>query len=226
MKDLLNINYWIFDLDNTLYSGQTEVFSEVDKKMSAFISKKMNVDLIKAKEIQKKYFYEYGTTLSGLMKQDSIDPHEFLEFVHDIDISWLPKDLKLKDELIKIKEKKFIFTNGSHAHVENVTKQLGIDGLFDGAFDIVDANFVPKPHIDPYKKIIDKFKIEPKKSILIEDIAHNLEQAKNLGMKTCWLENEEAFAKKDADKPYIDYKIKNLPSFLQKINILKAALLI
>jgi len=40
MKDLLNINYWIFDLDNTLYSGQTEVFSEVDKKMSAFISKK------------------------------------------------------------------------------------------------------------------------------------------------------------------------------------------
>ena len=223
MKDLLNINCWIFDLDNTLYSGQTEVFSEVDKKMSAFISKKMNVDLIKAKEIQKKYFYEYGTTLSGLMKQDSIDPHEFLEFVHDIDISWLPKDLKLKDELIKIKEKKFIFTNGSHAHVENVTKQLGIDGLFDGAFDIVDANFVPKPHIDPYKKIIDKFKIEPTKSILIEDIAHNLEQAKNLGMKTCWLENEEAFAKKDADKPYIDYKIKNLPSFLQKINILKAA---
>ena len=223
MKDLLNINYWIFDLDNTLYSGQTEVFSEVDKKMSAFISKKMNVDLIKAKEIQKKYFYEYGTTLSGLMKQDSIDPHEFLEFVHDIDISWLPKDLKLKDELIKIKEKKFIFTNGSHAHVENVTKQLGIDGLFDGAFDIVDANFVPKPHIDPYKKIIDKFKIEPTKSILIEDIAHNLEQAKNLGMKTCWLENEETFAKKDADKPYIDYKIKNLPSFLQKINILKTA---
>ena len=223
MKNLLNIKYWIFDLDNTLYSGQTKVFSEVDKKMSAFISKKMNVDLVKAKEIQKKYFYEYGTTLSGLMKQDSINPHDFLEFVHDIDISWLPKDLKLKEELLKIKEKKYIFTNGSHAHVENVTKQLGIDGLFDGVFDIVDANFIPKPNIDPYKKIIKKFNIDPRKSILIEDIAHNLEQAKNLGMKTCWLENEETFAKKDANKPYIDYRIKNLPSFLQEINILKAA---
>jgi len=223
MKNLLDIKYWIFDLDNTLYSGQTKVFSEVDKKMSAFISKKMNVDIVKAKEIQKKYFYEYGTTLSGLMKQDGIDPHDFLDFVHDIDISWLPKDLKLREELIKIKEKKYIFTNGSHAHVENIIKQLGIDGLFDGAFDIVDANFVPKPHADPYKKIIKKYDIEPTKSILIEDIAHNLEQAKKLGMKTCWLENEEAFAKKDADKPYIDYKIKNLPSFLQKINILKAA---
>ena len=223
MKNLLNIKHWIFDLDNTLYSGQTKVFSEVDKKMSTFISKKMNVNLIKAKEIQKKYFYESGTTLSGLMKHDGIDPHEFLEFVHNIDISWLPKDLLLREELIKIKEKKYIFTNGSHAHVENVTKQLGINGLFDGTFDIVDANFVPKPHIDPYKKIIKKFNIDPKQSILIEDIAHNLKQAKNLGMKTCWLENDESFAKKDAYKPYIDYKIKSLPSFLQEINILKAA---
>ena len=223
MKNLLDIKHWIFDLDNTLYANQTKVFSEVDKKMSAFISEKMNVNLIEAKKIQKRYFYEYGTTLSGLMKQDGIDPHDFLEFVHDIDISWLPKDIKLKEELIKIKEKKYIFTNGSHAHVENVTKQLGIDGLFDGAFDIVDANFVPKPHLEPYEKIIKKFDIDPKKSILIEDIAHNLEQAKNLGMKTCWLENDESFAKKDADKPYIDYKIKNLPSFLQEINILKAA---
>ncbi len=223
MKNLVDIKYWIFDLDNTLYSGQTKVFSEVDKKMSAFISKKFNISLIKAKEIQKKYFYEYGTTLSGLMKHDKIDPHEFLEFVHDIDISWLPKDLKLREELIKIKEKKYIFTNGSHAHVENVTKQLDIDGLFDGAFDIIDANFIPKPQIDPYKKIIQKFNLDPKKSILIEDIAHNLEQAKNLGMKTCWLENNDTFAKKDADKPYIDYKIKSLPSFLQEINVLKAA---
>mgnify|MGYP001447928059 FL=1 len=221
MKELTEIKYWIFDLDNTLYSGQTKVFSEVDKKMSAFISEKFNVDLIEAKKIQKEYFYEYGTTLSGLMKKKNVNPNEFLEFVHDIDISWLPKDKILREELLKINEKKYIFSNGSHDHIKNVTKQLGIDDLFDGAFDITDANFVPKPHLDPYKKLIEKFKLEPKQSILIEDIAHNLEQAKNLGMKTCWLENDEAFAKKDADKPYIDYKIKNLPSFLQKINVLK-----
>ena len=221
MKELTKIKYWIFDLDNTLYSGQTKVFSEVDKKMSYFISEKFDVDLVEAKKIQKEYFYEYGTTLSGLMKKKNVDPNEFLEFVHDIDISWLPKDKFLREELIKIKEKKYIFSNGSHAHIENVTNQLGIDGLFDGAFDISDADFVPKPHLEPYKRIIEKFKLDPKKSILIEDIAHNLEQAKNLGMKTCWLENEEAVAKKDAGKPYIDYKINNLPSFLQKINVLR-----
>ena len=223
MKDLLDIKYWVFDLDNVCYAGQTKVFSEVDKKMSSFISKKLNVDLIEAKKIQKKYFYESGTTLSGLMKHNGINPHEFLDFVHDIDISWLPKDLKLKEELIKLKEKKYIFSNGSHAHIENITKQLGINDLFDDTHDIVDSEFIPKPHINAYKKMIKKFNIDPKKSIFIEDIAHNLEAAKNLGMKTCWLENDEAFARKDANKSYIDYKIKSLPSFLQEINVLKAA---
>jgi len=223
VKDLIDIKYWIFDLDNTLYSGQTKVFAEVSKNMSAYISKKLDIDLLEAKELQKKYFYENGTTLSGLMKYDKIDPHEFLEFVHNIDISWLPKDLLLRQELIKIKEKKYIFSNGSHSHVKNVTKQLGIEDLFDGAFAITDADFVPKPNIESYKKMIKKFDLDPKKSILIDDIAHNLEQAKNFGMKTCWLENNDTFAKKDADKPYIDYKIKSLPSFLQEINVLKTA---
>tara|TARA_B100001996_G_scaffold169863_1_gene129501 strand:- start:1735 stop:2409 length:675 start_codon:yes stop_codon:yes gene_type:complete len=221
VKELTNIKYWIFDLDNTLYSGQTKVFSEVDKKMSAYISQKLDVDLVKAKEIQKKYFYETGTTLSGLMKYNNIDPHEFLKYVHDINVSWLPKDLLLREELIKIKEKKYIFTNGSHSHVKNITNQLGIEDLFDGTFAITDADFIPKPSLEPYKKIIKKFNLDPKKSIFIEDIAHNLKNAKLLGMKTVWLENEEHFASKDKDKPYIDYKIKKLSSFLREINILK-----
>ena len=223
MKDLLDTKFWIFDLDNTLYSGQTKVFAEVSKNMSAYISKKLNIDLVKAKEIQTKYFYENGTTLSGLMKYENIDPYEFLDFVHNIDISWLPKDQLLREELLKIKEKKYIFTNGSHSHVKNITKQLGISDLFDGTFTITDADFIPKPSIEPYKKLVKKFDLNPKKSILIEDIAHNLKNAKHLGMKTVWLENNEAFASKDKDKPYIDYKIKNLSSFLQEINILKAS---
>ena len=223
MKDLLDLKYWIFDLDNTLYDGSTKVFKLIDKRMSIFISKKLNVDLIKAREIQKKYFYDTGTTLSGLMKYNNVDPHEFLSEVHNINISWLPKDLLLREELIKIKEKKYIFTNGSQSHVTNITKQLGIEDLFESAFTITDSKFIPKPSLEYYKKGVKKLNLLAKKSVFIEDIAHNLKQAKSLGMKTVWLENVETFASKDKDKPYIDYKIKNLPSFLQKINILKAA---
>ena len=56
MKALQLIKFWIFDLDNTLYSGKTKVFEQVDKKMSKYISQKLDVGIEEAKKIQKNYF--------------------------------------------------------------------------------------------------------------------------------------------------------------------------
>ena len=223
MKELKDIEHFVFDLDNTLYQGQTRVFEQVSKKMGHYISSKLNVDLKKAKEIQRDYFHTYNTTLNGMMVKHNINPEEFLEYVHDIDISFLKKDKILREELVKLKGKKYIMSNGSHSHIKNVCKHLGVDDLFNGAFDITDSNFVPKPLIDPYNKMIKKFNIDPKKSLIIEDLASNLEQPKKLGFLTVWLRNDEFWGKKNSDKNYIDLKIDNLSSFLKEINILQAA---
>ena len=91
MNDLSKIKYWLFDLDNTLYDGATKVFDQVDKKMSKFISEKLNVDLQQARKIQKSYFEEYNTTLNGMIKNHKINANEFLEFVHDVDLSFLKR---------------------------------------------------------------------------------------------------------------------------------------
>jgi len=223
MKIFNSINCWIFDLDNTLYSGQTKVFAQVDKKMSKYISNKLNIDLIKAKEIQKNYFYQYNTTLNGMIKNHKIDPEEFLEFVHDVDISFLRKDHKLADEIKKLSGKKIIFTNGSRKHALNVTKKIGIDKLFDGIFDIVNADYVPKPSMAPYKKLVEEHKIDPKLSVFIEDIARNLKPAYEMGMKTIWIENEEPWAKEFSESKFVNFKTNNLSEFLKKINLAKAA---
>ena len=196
MKAFNSIKYWIFDLDNTLYSGQTEVFAQVDKKMSKYISDKLNIDLTKAKKIQKDYFYKYSTTLNGMIKNHKINPEEFLEFVHDVDISFLQKDHKLAEEIKKLKGKKIIFTNGSRKHAINVTKKIGIDKLFDDIFDIVNADYIPKPSIEAYKKLVEEHKIDPKLSVLVEDIARNLKPAYEMGMKTIWIENAKPWAAK------------------------------
>ena len=218
MKELKNIKYWLFDLDNTLYSGATKVFDQVDKKMSMFISSKLNISKEEAKKIQKNYFVEYNTTLNGMIKNHKIDANEFLEFVHDIDLSFLKKDKQLEEEISKINGKKIIFTNGSRAHAINVTKRLGIDRYFDDIFDIVSADFIPKPSPKTYKKIIEKYKIEPQYSIFIEDIARNLKPAYELGMKTVWIENEEPWAAEFSDSNFINYKTDNLSKFLKEIN--------
>ena len=98
MKDLSKIKFWLFDLDNTLYDGATKVFDQVDKKMSKFISEKLNVSLEEARKIQKSYFQEYNTTLNGMIKNHKIDADEFLEFVHDVDLSFLDKNKFLAPE--------------------------------------------------------------------------------------------------------------------------------
>jgi len=218
MKDLSKIKFWLFDLDNTLYSGDTKVFDQVDKKMSKFISEKLNVDLEEAKKIQKNYFHEYNTTLNGMIKNHDIDANEFLEFVHDVDLEFLKKDEPLKIEIEKLKGKKIIFTNGSKAHASNVTSRIGIEQLFDGVFDIVDSDFYPKPSIEPYKKIIENYKIEPEYCIFFEDIARNLKPAYELGMKTVWIENDEPWAAKFSDAEFINFKTGSLTKFLKEIN--------
>jgi len=223
MKSFKSIKYWIFDLDNTLYSGKTKVFEQVDKKMSKYISNKLNISVEEAKKIQKNYFHEYNTTLNGMIKNHKIDPDEFLEYVHDIDIDFLEKDLKLVKEMERLEGKKIIFTNGSRKHAINVTKRIGIDQCFDGIFDIVDSDFVPKPLIEPYKKLVEKHKIDPKLSVLVEDIARNLKPAYEMGMKTVWIENNEPWASKFSNDNFVNYKTNNLSEFLKKINLTKAA---
>ena len=218
MKDLSKIKFWLFDLDNTLYSGDTKVFDQVDKKMSKFISEKLKVSLEEAKKIQKNYFHEYNTTLNGMIKNHDIDANEFLEFVHDVDLEFLKKNEPLKIEIEKLKGKKIIFTNGSKAHASNVTSRIGIEQLFDGVFDIVDSDFYPKPSIEPYKKIIENYKIVPEYCIFFEDIARNLKPAYELGMKTVWIENNEPWAAKYSDEEFVNYKTGSLTNFLKEIN--------
>ena len=218
MKELKKIKYWLFDLDNTLYSGDTKVFDQVDKKMSKFISEKLNVSIDEAKKIQKNYFHEYNTTLNGMIKNHDIDATEFLEFVHDVNLDFLKKDEFLGNQINKLNGKKIIFTNGSKAHAANVTEKIGIDKLFDGVFDIVDSDFYPKPSIEPYKKIIENYNIEPEYCIFFEDIARNLKPAHELGMKTVWIENKEPWAAEYSDAEFINYRTDNLANFLKEIN--------
>ena len=221
MKSFLPIKYWIFDLDNTLYSGKTKVFEQVDKKMSKYISDKLNISIDEAKKIQKNYFHKYNTTLNGMIKNHKINPEEFLESVHDINIDFLQKDLELAKEMEKLEGKKIIFTNGSKKHAINVTKRIGINQYFDDIFDIVDSDFIPKPAIEPYKKLVEKHKIDPKLCALVEDIARNLKPAYEMGMKTIWIENDEPWAKEFSDSNFVNYKTNYLSGFIKKINLLK-----
>ena len=223
MKNLDNIKNILFDCDGVLYEDLETVFGQVSKRMTQYISNKLNIDSKKAKELQTSYFHKYNTSLNGLMIHHDVDPKDFLKFVHDIDLSCFKINQNLRNELININLKKYVFTNGSREHAKNIIRCLGIEDLFDGIFDIVDAEYFPKPDPRNYDLMLKKFQIDPKETLYIEDIAKNLSIAKKLGTTTVWLINEEQWGKKDSDKEFIDYKIKNVSLFLKEIRLLKSA---
>ena len=223
MKNFSNIKNILFDCDGVLYEDLEPVFGQVSKRMTEYISNKLNIDLKKAKELQTNYFHKYDTSLSGLMIHHQVDPKDFLKYVHDIDLGCLNKNEVLQNELSNLNLKKYVFTNGSREHVENITRHLGIEDLFDDIFDIVDGEYFPKPNPKNYELMLKKFKIDPKETLYIEDIAKNLSIAKKFGTTTVWLINEEQWGKKDSDKEFIDYKIKNVSLFLKEIRLLKSA---
>ena len=221
MKELKNIKNILFDCDGVLYQDLEAVFGQVSKRMTNYISKKLNLDIKKDKDLQTNYFHKYNTSLNGLMIHHNVQPKDFLKYVHDIDLTFMDKDLVLREELINLNLKKFVFTNGSKEHGKNIINHLGIDDQFHGIFDIVDAEFNPKPEAKAFDLMVNKFNINPKETIYIEDIAKNLSIAKIRGSATVWLINDEYWGKKESDKDYIDYKIENLSLFLKEIRLLQ-----
>ena len=222
MNNLSNKKNLLLDLDGTVYQDLESVFGQVSKLMTKYISEKLNIDLKKAKELQTNYFYKYNTSLNGLMIHHDIPPKEFLKYVHDIDLSFMKKDKILRKELENLKMRKLIFTNGSTDHAKNVLRHLGIDDLFQGIFDITDAEYQPKPEPKAFDLMTKKFDLDPSETIYVEDIAKNLSIGKERGCTTVWLINNEEWGKMESDKDYIDYKFENLSLFLKELRLLKS----
>ena len=74
VSNLFNADTWVFDLDNTLYSANTNLFSKIDWKMTHFISNHLKLELKAARKLQKQYFKKFGTTMRGMMKVHNINP--------------------------------------------------------------------------------------------------------------------------------------------------------
>ena len=229
MKNLKEMSYLLLDLDGCVYGKHNnypleKVFGQVSKRMTKFISERLKIDMQEAKKLQTNYFYKYNTSLNGLMIHHDIPPNEFLSYVHSIDLTFMKADKVMRNELELLDMEKFIFTNGSAAHAENILRHLGIYDLFgrDKIFDIQDAGYVPKPEAKTFDLMVKKFGIKPKETIYIEDIAKNLSIGYERGCTTVWLINDEHFGKMDSDKDYISYKIENLSLFMKEIRLLKS----
>jgi putative hydrolase of the HAD superfamily len=219
-----HIDTWVFDLDNTLYPHHVNLFSQIDRNMTAYVAELLSLEPAEAKKLQKEYYRDHGTTLQGLMLHHGIDPNDFLERAHAIDYSVVPADPALGEAIKALPGRKFIFTNGSVAHAEMTARALGILDHFNDIFDIVAAGFIPKPAGDTYDKFMGLHRIDTANAVMFEDLPRNLVVPKALGMKTVLLvprnleyEVAEAWETSSDADDQIDYVTEDLAAFLRGV---------
>lgn len=220
---LHHVTDWVFDLDNTLYPATCNLFAQVDVRIGQYIEALLDVDPVEARRVQKTYFRENGTTLRGLMDNHRIDPADFLNHVHAIDYSPVPPSPRLDRVLSDLGGRKFIFTNGSVRHAENVMDRLGVTHHFADIFDIVAADYQPKPEPEPYRELIRRYDLAPSTTVLFEDIARNLAPAAALGMTTVWVRTGVGWSADGAKEDFVHHVTDDLVDWLLDVAAARTA---
>ena len=212
-----HVRDWIFDLDNCLYPASTGLFSLIDERMGAYIQRLLDCTPEEARRVQKSHFHEHGTTLAGLMKEHEVDPHHFLENVHDIALDRVQCDERLARLLPRLPGRRFVFTNGDAAYARRVLERIGIGEHFDELHDIHASSYRPKPDPHGYGLLCERFCIDPAHALLADDMVQNLAPAKALGMTTIWVDNGSERGNHNYDNQVVDERIPDLGTWLEEI---------
>lgn len=175
----------LFDLDNTLYPAERDLFSLIDVRINRYMKEVVAIAPQEVDGLRRRYWRDYGATLQGLIRHHGIDPEDYLDYVHAVDVgSRLSIDIDLRTALAALQVPSYVFTNGSRCHADRVVAALGLEGVFSEIFDIRIANYQPKPNPDPYQMVLQRLKLSGIDCLMVEDQAANLKTAKQFGMKT------------------------------------------
>ncbi len=206
-----HVDTWVFDLDQTLYPPEAEVMALIEGKMTAFVARETGLPRDEAYRLQKSYLSEHGTTLAGLMAHYGVEPRRFLDEVHDVSIDSLHPDPELNALIDALPGRKIVFTNGDDPHAVRILAKLQMTALFDGVFHLEHADWIPKPNMVTFERMMAAHDVTPTQAAFFEDSPKNLRPAHQLGMKTILVGPKAAGNTDD----FIDFRAVSVKAFLE-----------
>ncbi len=185
-----------FDLDDTLYTPDNGLWDQIRQRMGKYMHECLGFSWEEIPLIRQTYYQKYGTTLRGLQQHYQIDTDEYLAYVHDLPLEdYLQPDPNLRNLLMSLPQKRWIFTNADADHARRVTTVLGVEDCFSGIIDVKSLNFACKPQPEAYLRALDLAgSARPQESVLLDDSISNLVGAKQAGFTTVLVGTDQAAA--------------------------------
>ena len=179
-------DYLYFDLDDTLYPASSGLWDAIRQRMNEYMQGIIDLPLPEIVRLRKSYLDEYGTTLRGLQAHFDVDADEYLRFVHDLPLEkYILPDPRLRELLLSLPQKRWVFTNADANHASRVLNILGISDCFTGIIDIRAMDFACKPDEIAYLRALALTSVyDPSSCVLFDDSIRNLAAAREMGFFT------------------------------------------
>ena len=189
---------WFFDLDNTLHNTSRNIFPFIKENMNAFVAKVLekegkNADAESVNALRIKYWSTYGATLFGLIKHHQVSMNDFLEETHRFDnlSDLIHAERGLRHFFRKLPGRKILLTNAPHNYAKKVIKNLRLENHFERQIAIesmrVGRHIYPKPSKKLFRHLAAKYRVSPRKTVLVEDTNKTLKAVKSLAWRTVWV---------------------------------------
>ncbi|RMG56965.1 MAG: pyrimidine 5'-nucleotidase [Deltaproteobacteria bacterium] len=176
---------FVFDLDNTLYPKEVGLWKVIDDRIEEFVRRTLGTDPVTARSVRKGFLRVFGTTLKGLMVNHDVNPRDYLSYVHDVPVEeMLSPDRELREMLLALPGRRFVFTNASGDYAERVLRALGVEDCFEEVLDIFFMDHMAKPGLYPFRKLLVYLGEDPGSVVFFDDHPANAKTAMNMGIFT------------------------------------------
>lgn len=201
-----------FDLDDTLYNKESGLWDAIRQRMSLYMHERLGMSWDVIPTLRRHYFETYGTTLRGLQLHHQVDADDYLAYVHDLPLhEYIHPDPELRQMLVTLPLRRFVFTNADHDHAKRVLQTLEIADCFEGIIDVRAIHFYCKPEPQAYQIALEIARVhDPKQCIYLDDSLVNLAAARKLGFYTI-------LVGQDGLEPQVDLSLKEVKELRQKM---------
>ena len=193
-----------FDLDDTLYPPTAMLWAAIRQRMGTYMVERLNIPSDQVDRLRQHYLENFGTTLRGLQQAYPVDAEDYLHYVHDLPLAdFIQPDPRLRQMLLSLPHRRWIFTNADTAHARRVLRVLDLEPCFEGIIDVRALGYANKPQPEAYRQaLLITGEAHPETCIILDDAMRNLAPARQLGFTTILVNPNPASASPNGFQPH------------------------